>query len=134
MDSHSVGFVEGELDAIAAIAESGEDRPVLMLNLNRYAKDSGYPDGALYRDYMAALDTLLSQVGGWVLWRSPVFGQAVGEQPVDEVIAIWYPSHRAFLNLRDAPGTDENARLRELAVEYAVVHRCLGDRSPLSDR
>jgi hypothetical protein len=37
-----------EIARIRAIAESSNDRPVLMLNLNRYTSDAGYPDGDTY--------------------------------------------------------------------------------------
>lgn len=122
---------EDELEVIRAIADSGNDGPLIMLNLNRYATNAGYPDGELYRSYMSVLDELLPHVGGKILWRTPVFGQAVGEQKLDEILAAWYPSHRAFLDLPKAPGAEENYRLRGLCVDYAVIHRCLGDSAPL---
>ncbi len=122
---------EDELARIREIAEGGEDRPVLMMNLNRYRAEAGYPEGELYRGYMAALARLLPRVGAKVLWRAPVEGQARGEQALDEILAVWYPSHRAFLELPEEPGADENFRLRALAVAYAVIHRCPGDRAPL---
>ena len=86
--------------------------------------EAGFPDGTLYRDYMSALDTLLLEVGGRILWRTTVLGQVVGTQSVDEAIGIWYPSHQSFLNLMSAPTSGENMRLRTLAVEHADLHRC----------
>ncbi len=118
---------ESELQAIKAIADSGSDKPVLMLNLNRYSEDASYPDGEIYRKYMSVLDALLPRVGAKVLWRTPVFGQPVGEQPIDEILAAWYPTHQAFLELPDAKGAAENFRLRRMCVQYAVIHRCRGD-------
>jgi hypothetical protein len=53
-----------------------------------------------------------------------VLGQVVGHQDIDEALGIWYPSHRAFLNLMSAPASGENMRLRALAVERADLHRC----------
>ena len=44
---------------IKAIAMSDDDGPVLMVNLNKYAEGE-YPDGAAYKEYMAALDILLA--------------------------------------------------------------------------
>jgi len=123
---------EQELQAIRAIADGGSDKPVLMLNLNRYASDASYPDGPLYRSYMSVLSDLLPRVGGKILWRTPVYGQPVGDQKLDEILAAWYPTHRAFLDLPEAPGSEENYRLRGLCVEYAVIHRCPGDHYPLS--
>ena len=122
---------ESELEAIRVIADGGSDGSVLMLNLNRYFEDAGYPDGGNYQKYMSVLEDLLRRVGAKILWRTRVFGQPVGEQPIDEILAAWYPSHRAFLELPDAPGAAENFRLRRMCVEYAVIHRCLGDQNPL---
>jgi hypothetical protein len=79
---------------------------------------------------MRALDGVLPQVSGKILWRSPVYGQTVGQQLLHEILAVWYPSHQAFLDLRDVPGSEENFRLREEAVEAAVIHRCDGGVAP----
>ena len=122
---------DAELEKMRAIIASGDDKPVVMLNLNRYVAHAGYPDGELYRRYMSALEALLSGVGAAILWRTPVFGQPVGAQAIDEVLAVWYPSHRTFLELPNSPGAEENYRLRGLCVEQAVIHRCAGDRHPL---
>ena len=121
---------DDERAVIEAIANSGDDRPVLMLNLNCYKAGTGFPDGGVYRDYITGLEKFLPVVGGAILWRRPVFGQAVGEQKLDEILAAWYPSHQAFLDLSSAPGRGENYRLRGEYVEYAVIHRCPGDQFP----
>jgi uncharacterized protein (DUF1330 family) len=121
-----------ELKKIRAIAAGQTDHPVLMLNLNKYKDLAGYPGGELYQSYMPALDQLLPHVGARILWRSNVFGQVVGEQEIHEVIAAWYPTHQAFLDLPNSPGAEENYRLRDLCVEYAVIHRCSGACASLS--
>ena len=113
-----------EIEAIAAIAKGAGEGPVLMLNLNAYRSEAGYPDGEVYTSYMAALDTLLDQVGARILWRAVARGQVGGDRPIDEAIGIWYPTHQAFLDLATAPGSAENMRLRRLAVERADLHRC----------
>lgn len=113
-----------EIVVIKSIAQGSGDGPVLMFNLNKYRPEAGYPDGALYTDYMAVLGTLLQQVGGRVLWRTAVRGHVVGDQDIDEALGIWYPSHQAFLDLMTAPASGENMRLRALAVARADLHRC----------
>jgi uncharacterized protein (DUF1330 family) len=113
-----------EVKAIEQIAQGDADGPVLMLNLNKYRPEASYPDGQLYNEYMSVLDTLLQQVGGVILWRTTVLGHVVGSQDIDEALGIWYPSHQAFMNLMSAPASDENMRLRALAVEHADLHRC----------
>lgn len=125
---------EDELSIIRGIAGSADDGAVLMLNLNRYLPDADFPEGDLYRRYMSGLETLLRAVGARILWRLPVFGQAVGNQRIDEVVAAWYPTHRAFLDLQAAPGAAENYRLRGLSVEHAVIQRWPGDRSAVVAR
>ena len=132
MDNH-ITRVPSEIDAITVTAESGQDSPVLMLNLNRYTVAAGYPNGDEYQTYMAQLEESAGRVGGKVLWRTPVAGQPVGceHDGVDEILAVWYPSHASFLRLREEPGSAEMYRLREVCVANAVIHRCLGDRFPL---
>ena len=78
-------------------------------------------------NYMRALNQLLEQLGGRILWQIPSFGQPLGGEKLDEIIAIWYPSHKAFLKLWEMPGSTENFKLRGMCVEYAVLHRCPGD-------
>ncbi|MGK0170622.1 MAG: hypothetical protein ACI9W2_002348 [Gammaproteobacteria bacterium] len=116
---------------IEEIANSDNDPPVLMVNLNKYVEGE-YPNGTMYQDYMKALDVLLEQhLGAKVLWRTPVHGTPLGAQPLDEILGIWYPSHKAFLALRDqGDASEENFRLRNLAVENAVIHRCPEDGIP----
>jgi hypothetical protein len=109
------------------LVASGEDRPVLMLNSNSYRAEAGYPDGDLYRQYLRGLETLVGAMGGRIVWRAPVEGRPVGSGPrVDEILAIWYPSHKAYLDLPSSPGGAENYRLRRLCVESAVIHACPG--------
>ena len=113
-----------EFAEIEKIADSGQDGPVLMINLNRYVTEAHYPNGDLYKSYMSALSNLLVQVGGRILWQMPIYGQPIGEQSVHEVLAAWYPTHKAFLALRSQAGSAENFRLRNLVIENAVIHRC----------
>jgi hypothetical protein len=123
---------EDDFAVVRQIAGSGKDGPVLMLNMNRYRADSGYPDRGAYKEYMDGLGKFLEGAGAKLLWRFPVYGQAVGEQKVHELIACWYPEHRIFLNLYQAPGARENFQRKSACVEYAVIHRCPGDKAPFA--
>lgn len=123
---------ENDFAIVRRIAESGKDHPVLMLNMNRYATGAGFPDTGFYREYMDGLAPFLEGAGAKLLWRIPVLGQAVGDQKIDEIIACWYPEHRVFLRLYDAPGAAENFRRKAACVEYAVIHRCPGDKQPFA--
>ena len=92
---------ELELDKIKAIADSDEDTPVLMVNINKY-RDGEYPNGDSYISYMKILPQILEEVADKVLWQVPTLGQPVGSQAADEILGIWYPSHKSFPALRTA--------------------------------
>ena len=80
---------------------------------------------------MKALDFLLEHVGGKILWRKPIYGQPRGAQPLDEILGIWYSSHKTFVALRDqGNASEENFRLRSLVVEHADIYRCPEDGIP----
>ena len=132
-ETHVSRFQEHELESIRAIAASAEDRPVLMLNENRYTLAAGYPDGDEYQAYMSVLAETVARVGGKVLWQTNVHGQPVGceHDVIHEILAIWYPSHKAFVGLAKAEGAEEMLRRRLLCVAHAVLHRCPGDQYPL---
>jgi hypothetical protein len=121
-----------DFDVVRSIAESGSDGPVLMLNMNRYSLESGFPDRGVYQQYISGLGNFLEGAGAKLLWRFPVLGQAVGDQKIHEIIACWYPVHKIFLDLYKAPNAAENFRLKGLCVEYAVIHRCPGDQPPFA--
>ena len=113
-----------EIGVFKSIAGSAEDKPILMLNLNRYVEDANFPDGSLYHEYMTVLDQLLTEVGGSILWRTTVHGTVVGTQNIHEALGIWYPSHQAFLDLMTAPSSAQNMKLRSQTVAHADLHRC----------
>ena len=120
----------GDFTKIHEIASGDDDRPVLMVNLNRYL-DGEYPNGVIYKNYMIALDALLECVGGKIIWRTPVYGQPRGAQPLDEILGIWYPSHKSFLALRDQRKVSEdNFRFRNEVVEHASIYRCSEEGIP----
>ena len=118
---------EEDVSIIRSIAESDMDRPVLMLNLNRYFESVSFPGGKLYKSYMGVLSKLLQSLGDKILWQMPSYGQPLGGEKLHEIIAIWYPSHKAFLSLRTMPLSEENFKLRGMCVEHAVLHRCPGN-------
>ena len=61
---------------VRSIAESGSDGPVLMLNMNRYSLESGFPDRGVYQQYISGLGNFLEGAGAKLLWRFPVLGRA----------------------------------------------------------
>ena len=57
-----------QIEEFKRLANTDDDTSVLMLNLNRYIPEAGYANGELYKEYMGAIDQLLSEVGGKILW------------------------------------------------------------------
>ena len=67
----------GDFAKIYEIADSDDDRPVLMVNLNKYL-DGEYPNGITYKNYMHALDALLECVGGKLYGGCQFMGKLEG--------------------------------------------------------
>lgn len=118
---------------IKATADGDEDRPVLMLNMNRYTDAAGFPDGAAYTSYVQWLDHAVGDAGGRVLWRSVVDELVIGCDHDDyhEILAVWYPSHEAFVELRHADGADKMFEGRSVCVEHASILALPADQDPM---
>src|SRR3546814_15784252 len=80
---------------------------------------------------MLKLHDFCTRAGARILWCTPVFGQAVGTQHIDEILAVWYPTHKTFLDLSDAPGAKESYSLRGACVAYAAIRTRSGTTPPL---
>jgi hypothetical protein len=118
---------EQQLAEVSAIAGSDGDRPVVMLNLNRYRDRDAY-----YR-YAAVAATVLQRVGGRVLWHAQAEGTVIGDQAdlYDEVIAVWYPSAGAFVALVTDPDLLAARGDRAAGLERAALIRCAADAEPV---
>lgn len=112
---------------------AGDDDAVLMLNMNRYSTEAGFPGGEEYRRYMDRLEHSVTAGGGRVLWRTPVTDTVIGSDhdAYDEILAVWYPSHSAFLELPSADGADLMFASRKLCVTHATILAMPADRDPL---
>lgn len=115
--------VEPSTEQIAemqVIAGGPDDGPLVMLNLNRYR------DPAAYARYGEVAQRVLERVGGRVLWHAPVTGTVIGdgEERFDDVIAVWYPSAAAFLQLAGDPELLGARDHRLEGLERAAILRC----------
>ena len=122
---------EEEAAVMAEIANT-DDHPVLMMNLNRY-KAGEFPDGAMYREWRRVNAEMIGNVGGKILWTLAVKGHILtnaAQESLDEILAYWYPSHQAFLDMRGFEVTKKNFEMRQDLVEYAIVYRCSGENPP----
>jgi uncharacterized protein (DUF1330 family) len=111
--------VEPDADQIAALAEAGEG-PVVMLNLNRYR------DREAYAQYGVVALEVLQRVGGRILWQAEANLTVIGDDSdrYDEVIAVWYPSVDAFMELASDPKILDARKIRAGALERAALICC----------
>jgi hypothetical protein len=99
-----------------------------MLNLNRYRDRAAYeeaPEGVepdvsgreAYARYGVVATSILARLGARILWYAPTERTVIGDETdvYDEVIAVWYPSRKAFVEL----ATHEE-------ILPALVHRVAG--------
>lgn len=121
-----------EIEKFKEIAGTSEDCSIIMLNLNEYSLEAEFPNGKLYKDYMEILNILVAEVGGKILWQTEASATLIGNQKIHEALGIWYPSHQAFLDLMTAPSSEENMKLRSLAVKKADLHKCSDYTTQLS--
>jgi len=129
---------ERQLAELTALAQSGSDGPLVMLNLNRYRERARYeappPGGGApevsgreaYARYGIVALEVIGRVGGEIVWSTPAGLCFVGEEHerYDEVIAVRYPSARAFLELVLDPAIHEASAHREAGLERALLIRC----------
>ena len=111
-----------QISRLQELAEGSEDKPLVMLNINRYRPEVNFPVGETYNSYMDAITRSVEAIGGSVLWRVEVQGSVVGSfDGFHEVLAVWYPNHQAFLDLPNAEGAKEMFRYRRICVEEAHI-------------
>ncbi|MCX6385697.1 MAG: DUF1330 domain-containing protein [Solirubrobacterales bacterium] len=127
-----------QIAALSALAASDQDGPLVMLNLNRYHERAAYvgepPCGSspevsgreAYERYGLTALKVLNRVGGTILWHTQATMTVIGEDSdqYDEVIAVSYPSAKAFLELALDPTLGEVLAHREAGLERAAIIRC----------
>lgn len=136
-----MSHVSPEPEQIARLVADEREGPVVMLNLNRYRARAAYPDGhpdadvsgrEAYRRYGAVAARALTEIGGRPLWSAPVEQVLVGcdHEAYDEVIAVWYPSRKAFLAMAQIPWYREALVHREAGMERAALIACAASAEP----
>ena len=126
-------IIETEREVMKAIAASSGDSPILMINQNRYLEEN-FPDGELYKRWRSVNKRMIDSVGGKILWTLPVQGQIMVNgniETLDEILAYWYPSNAAFLDMVSSPDRLENFEIRKELIDFAIIHRCPGANPPL---
>lgn len=134
-----VNPTQAQLAEVGAIAGTDADGPVTMLNLNRYRERAAYaadpPGGAspdvsgheAYARYSEVALRVLEREGGRVAWYTSSPGTTIGDDSdrYDEVIAVEYPSHAAFLRLAMDPEILAASAHRTAGLERAAIVRCV---------
>lgn len=139
-----IEHVSPDLDDLVARFSEADDRPVVMLNLNRYRERAAYPpehaDAALglsgrdaYLQYGAVAAQAIAHTGGAILWATDAHEVVIGceHDRYDEVVAVWYPSRQAFLALSTYPGYVEALVHRDAALEQATLIATDGEPEPV---
>lgn len=125
--------IEPTEEVLASLRDRADDGPVVALNLNRYRERAAYPEGTPKADVSGrqaygrygfiAFQAILS-VGGQILWAAEAADLVIGcgHDRYDEVVAVWYPSRKAFLALEEFPGYMQALELhRRAGLEHATV-------------
>ena len=126
-----------QIAAYAAPIADGTDGPVVMLNLNKYRTVGEYADGRdvggrsgreIYAEYGAVAMQGLAAVGAKILWATEATAPLIGceHDAYDEVLAIWYPSRAAFIDLTNFPGYQDALVHRDAALAWSSLIPCVG--------
>jgi len=129
---------QDQLAAAAAIAGTDADGPLVMLNLNlyreraRYTSDppgGGSPDVTgreAYERYGEVALEVLTRLGGEIRWHTTAKMTVIGDDSdiYDEVIAVRYPSAKAFLELALHPEIGAALAHRDAGLERAALLWC----------
>jgi hypothetical protein len=133
-----------QLTEVTGLAGGEADRPIVMLNLNRYrerAEYEGEPPGGesaevsgheAYLRYAVVAVAVLGRVGGRILWQAETRLTVVGDETdrFDEVIAVWYPSLAAFVALATDPEILVARAHRVAGLERAALIGCRSGAEP----
>ena len=125
-------IIQKDREDMEIIAKSNNDYPVLMINQNRYLKGE-FPNGDLYSKWRSINKKMISEVKGKVIWSLNVEAPYLingNLEPLDEILAFWYPSHKAFLSMINSPHRKDNFELSKNLIVYAVIHRCVLRNAP----
>jgi uncharacterized protein (DUF1330 family) len=113
----SIEPVPDQFRALVAASEEpgGDDQPIMMINLLRFAEQASYPEGfdaepcsgaEAYHRYGQAAQEFLEKVGGRPIWAAPAHAVTIGPEGEewDVAFGVRYPSRKAFLAMATDPG------------------------------
>ncbi len=107
-------------EGFAAFAErSGEDAPVVMLNLLAFRPDGGRER---YEEYGEAVAPSLEKVGGRIVFMGTPAQALLGEDSWDLVVLVEYPTRQAFLDMIGSAEYQAIGHLRTEALVRGELH------------
>ncbi len=109
------------------ISATGDDHPIVMINLLRLRDRAEYPPGSdaepcsgreAYQRYGMAVFPMLTEAGGKILWLGSAKQVVIGPEGEswDEAILVQYPSRSAFLSMVTRPDYQKIAVHRSSAL------------------
>ncbi len=103
-----------------ARSRSGDDGPIVMLNLIAVRPDGGLEK---YMEYGEAVAPILAGVGGKPAFMGRGSSSLIGGERVwDLVLLVEYPSRAAFLEMIGSPEYQAIAHLRSEALVASELH------------
>ena len=124
-------------EQMAAMAESGHEGPIVMVNLLKYRGNAAYaPDKPeagkglsgreAYQRYGMVAAKCLAEVGASIVWAGQQKFAFIGgdEQDWDEVICVRYPLRQAFLQMVSRPDYLAGTYHRDAGLERAALLCC----------
>jgi uncharacterized protein (DUF1330 family) len=107
-------------ESLAAYAAEDDGKPVVMVNLLRYANG----DRSLYDEYSRLVLPILARHGAEVLYAGACSTEVIadaGYGPWDAVLLVRYPSRSTFIEMIADPEYLEAAKLREEGLEDSIL-------------
>ncbi|HSR94861.1 MAG TPA: DUF1330 domain-containing protein [Solirubrobacterales bacterium] len=98
---------------------TGDDTPVVMLNLLSFEPDGGRER---YEEYGEAVAPLLEEVGGRMVFMGAPAAALLGEDSWDLVVLVEYPTRQAFLDMVGSTGYQAIGHLRTEALMRGELH------------
>ena len=110
-------------EQITLIKETFYDTPFVMINLLKFKDKSSNNSKQLYHRYTKQITHLVQEIGAHVIFYGSVDGIFIGRQSDswDEVLLVYYPSGKAFLQMIDSEEYKQANQLRQEALERCVL-------------
>jgi uncharacterized protein (DUF1330 family) len=111
--------IQSNADRFSELNNNTNEGPFVMLNLLKFKQDGGRE---LYAKYVIQSGRFVEAVGAKVVYLGKPRELLNGSESWDLLMLVKYPSRKAFTKMIDDPEYLETHKLREAAVERAVLY------------